>query len=165
MAITRPTHRQSLWWVAVSALGGTALLAACGSSGSGATAAGSAPSAPASASAPAASSISCSSIASLRKSLTNLDQLQVNAQTSGQVAADIGNIDTQLTALRTQAQGTYASQSTQLTVVVQHVTGDVRTLAAHPTVANLEVVETAVSALRASSQSLITELKAACPGS
>jgi hypothetical protein len=154
-------QRSSVWGAVLLGLGGTAMLAACGSAGSagsGSTAAGAA--------APSASaSIPCNNITSLRKSLTNLDQLQVNAQTSGQVAADIGNIDTQLTALKSQAQGTYASQSAQLTVVVQHVTGDARALAAHPSVTNLEVVETAVNALKASSQSLITELRAACPGS
>jgi hypothetical protein len=168
MITSHRCQRRSVWFVALSALGGTALLAACSSAGPGSTAAGAAsPSASASVSglASAPATISCPSITALRASLTNLEHLQVNQQTAGQVGADIGNLDKQLAAVKGQAQGAYSRQSAQLTAAVLSVTRDARALVAHPSVTNLEAVESAVSALRASSQSLIADLRAACPGS
>jgi hypothetical protein len=166
MITSHRCQRRSVWFVALSALGGTALLAACSSAGPGSTAAGAAsPSASASGLASASATISCPSITALRASLTNLEHLQVNQQTAGQVGADIGNLDKQLAAVKGQAQGAYSRQSAQLTAAVLSVTRDARALVAHPSVTNLEAVESAVSALRASSQSLIADLRAACPGS
>jgi hypothetical protein len=162
MSVSYRSRRRSLWCVAGSALGGTALLAACGSAGSGSTPAGA--TSPSASASPTAG-ISCTSITSLRKSLTNLGQLQVNQQTAAQIAADIGSVEAQLTALTGQAHGAYATQSAQLTTEVRHVTGDAQELVAHPTAANLSAVQTAVTALQASSRALIAELKAACPGS
>jgi hypothetical protein len=153
---------RSRWYAAVLALGGSALLAACGSTGPGGAAAGAA--SPSAAATPSAA-VPCTTIASLRQSLANLDQLQVNQRTVGQVAADLGSIDTQLTTLKSQAQTAYSGESAQLTAAVRQVSGAARALAARPSAANLTAVQSAVSGLKASSEAVIVELKAACPAS
>ena len=85
------------WPLAIAGLGAVALLAACGSGATGTTAGSStSPSAAPTATA----SISCAQVTALRAALVNLRSISVNAKTSGELTADLTEVETALTAMK-----------------------------------------------------------------
>jgi hypothetical protein len=161
----KPT-RSRRWQIAMLAVGGTTLLAACGTSASGGTAGPQAsPSATATVSPTSSPSISCAQITSLRTSLANLSHAAVNAKSGSQVSADLTNVETALTAIKKATTPAVADAASLLTAALSKISKDVRDLSQHPSPASLNATTTAVKDLRATVQPIVDLMETICPSS
>ena len=159
----KPT-RPRRWHIAMLAVGSTTLLAACGMSASSGTAGSSAsPSATATVSPASSPSISCAQITSLRTSLANLSRMTVNPKSGSQVSADLTNVETTLTAIKTETTPAVADAASQLTAALSKISKDVRYLFQHPSPASLNATTTAVKDLKATAQPIIDLMETVCP--
>lgn len=152
----RPGYRARQAIAAVS-MCGAVILAGCGSSGT-----SSSPS-PAAASPSASPAIPCAQITSLRNSLVDLTHVPASQASAGRISADLSNIRKQLTALKNQATGAFASQASQLSAALETVAKSAGTLASNPSSANLTGLHVALDHLESTAQTLIGEMKAVCP--
>lgn len=136
-------------------------MAGCGSATGGAGANPSAtPSASAATSGPP---LPCGTITSLRTALANLVHVKPSAGASGEIAAVLISIKTSVEALRTAAD--YSAQASSLDQAVDRVGSAARAAAIHPSSASVSALGSALGGVKTSAQTMIAELKAACPGS
>lgn len=148
------------------AVGGTTLLAACGTNAPGSTAGSSAsPSATATISPTSSPSISCAQITSLRTSLANLSHVTVNAKPGSQVSADLTNAETAITAIKKETTPAVAHAASLLTAALSKISKDDRYLSRHPSPASLDATTTAVKDLKATVQPVIDLMETVCPSS
>ena len=158
----RPAGRTA----AALALGGAALIAGCSSSGSPSSSSSTtttpATSAPATASPSVtmtASAAACKHINSLRASLNDLTHLTLNASAAKQIKADLGNVSTQLAALKGEpGASAFAAEASQLNAAL----GQVKSAAQHATSDPSHVVS-ALSNLKSKTTTMVAQMKAACP--
>jgi len=150
------------WTLAIAGLGAVALLAACGSGATGTTA-GSTTSPPAAPTATA--SISCAQVTALRAALTNLRSIRVNASTSGQISADLTQVETALTAMKGGVSSAFAAETHLLSADLATIGKHARALSSHPSPANLRATTTAVAELKTAAAAAIVIMRSACPSS
>ncbi len=149
------------WKVAALAFASATLIAACSSaSTSSSPSAAPTSSAPTSMS-PSVSAAACKHVDSLRGSLTSLTHVQLNASSATQIRTDVTNINTQLSALKSDPA--ISAQTSQLKASVDQVTKAAQKLSSSPTSAQVQGVITALSQLKAKSSGMIAGMKAACP--
>jgi hypothetical protein len=137
-----------------------------GSSGSSASSSASAPAAAAPGSRAAAgssSAIPCAQIKALRSTLTDLSHQQVSPTSAGRIAADLGQAEQELAALKSQGTGPFAAQANQLTTALNSIKSDATALANDPSPGNLTKLTGAVNSFKSTAQPLIKEMQAACP--
>ena len=166
--MTNTSHEPNLlparqpWPPAIASLGAVALLAACGSGATGTTAGSStSPS-----EAPTATaSISCAQVTALRAALTNLGSIRVNANTGSQIAVDLTEVETALTAMKGEISSAFAAEAHQLSADLTTIGKHAQALAAHPSPANLRATTTAVGELKTAAGPAIAVLRTACPSS
>jgi hypothetical protein len=172
------------WTMAVVSLTGFAMLTACGSSSTSGTAGASASaattaqaasataraaaaarSASAERSSAAASSaaIRCGQLRALGGSLAKFTHAAVSLESAGQLAADLANVDHQLTKLKDQTTVAFSAQESQLTAAVDKIGKDARTFAEHPSDAHLDSLAAAVNNLKAAAKPVIRKIDATCP--
>jgi hypothetical protein len=160
------TARRS-WPQAIAGLGAVALLAACGSGPTGATAGSASPS-PAPSTPPAATrSVSCAQVRALRAALANVGEIGVNANTdtSSRVSADLTIIEATLVALKGEVSSAFSAEAGQVRADLTAISKHARTLAAHPSPANLRATTTAVGSLKTAVGSAIATIRTVCPSS
>jgi hypothetical protein len=150
---------------AVVILTGLALLTACGSSSTSGTAGTSASASAATRASGAASSaaISCGQLTALRASLTQLGRAAVSLESAGRLAADLANVEHQLGNVEEQTDVAFAAQENQLTAAVDKIGKDARTMADHPSDANLNSLAAAVNDLKATAKPVVKKIDATCP--
>jgi len=158
--------RRAWWVIAVLVAAGPMLVAACGSSGS--AAGGASISRPASAvaggSGTASAKVNCANVDSLRRSLESLSHTSVSPSSAATLAADLKNIQTQLTALKGQGGGQFSGMTGELTASLNQIQKAAGVLATNPT-AGITQLTTALTALKGKIPPVIKELNAACPKS
>jgi len=179
--------KQALLSVAVLVSGGAVLVAGCSSStsksnASGATSSPSASAAPSTSASPStsmsphstmsasgspapsasASKIPCKQIDSLRTSVTSLTQTKVTAASAGKLTTDLTNIQTQLTALKAQTGGAFASQTSELTASIDQIKKAAAGLTTNPTTA-VKSLTTAINDLKAKAKPMVAQINAVCP--
>lgn len=148
--------------VAALSLCGAVILAGCSSPGT--SSSSPAPASPsASPAVPASPAIPCAQITSLRNSLTDLTHVPATQASADRIKADLSNIQKQLTALKNQAAGAFASQAGQLSAALETVGKSAASLASNPSSANLTGLRTALDHLKSTAQTLIGEMTAICP--
>jgi hypothetical protein len=155
------------WALAVVSLGGVALVTACGSNITGGTA-GSSASVSATAGGSAAASraaVQCAQLEALGTALTKFGHAAVSLESVGQLAADLANVEQQLTKLKDLTALAFSAQETQLTAAVDEINKDVVALASHPSDANLNALAAAVNNLKAAAKPVIKKIDATCPAS
>jgi uncharacterized lipoprotein YajG len=144
---------------AVLVAGAVVLMAGCQPTSS---SAGANPSASPSASPAAGPAVPCSAVTSLRTALANLSHIKPTAAASGQIAADLTAIKTQLEALKTSAAANVA-QDRSLNQAIDRLSVAASAAASHPTSATIAALATALGDVTTSVQPLIADLNAACP--
>lgn len=154
---------------ATLAAAGAILLAACSSGTSGSGSATPAPPTTQSGS-PAttatASAATCKHVASIRSSLDSLTHVQLNASSAKQIKTDLTNIKTQLVTLKTENTGTLSVQLGLLSDSVKQVQKAAQGVsAASPSAAQFQAIITALTGLKATSQTAVSKMAAVCPHS
>jgi hypothetical protein len=142
-------------------VGGTAVLAACGSSGAGGTA--SPPVNSNSSGTDSTLSAACPHLTSLRSSLTNLTRLPASPASLGPMGADLSNIEKQLGSLKDLGGSTGRADSDQLTVALHKFTLAAQAEVGLPTSAHLTALRSALTDLKSTAQPMIGQIKTACP--
>jgi len=159
-----PARRR--WPLAIAGLGAVALLAACGSGATGTTAGSSASPSSAPSAPPAATpSVSCAQVTALRAALENLAKISVNASSGAQVSADLATIEIALVALKGEVSPAFSTAADQVRADLITIGKHARTLAAHPSPANLQATTTAVGELKTAAEPVIALAQTACPSS
>jgi hypothetical protein len=154
--------RKHAWSAAAVLAGAVVLMAGCGSATSGAGA--NSPATPSASATTSGSALPCGTITSLRLALANLTHVKPSAQASGQIAADLISIKTNVQVLKTTAAA-YDTQAGPLDQAVDRVGSAARMAATHPSSANVSALGSALGGVKTSVQPMIAEMKAACPGS
>ncbi len=103
----------------------------------------------------------CVHIDSLRMSLTSLTHIKISAATAGQLTADIGNIEAQLTALKGQPLGAFSADANRLTALINKIKKDAAALNTHPGTAT-PALTADLTALKKDAGPMITEMKMVC---
>jgi hypothetical protein len=155
------------WQLAIAGLGAAGLLAACGSGATGTTAGATSPSSTASATPAATPSVSCSQVRALRSALANLGEISVNANTDtgSKVSADLTTIEATLVALKGETKLAFAAVAGLVRADVTAISKHARTLAVHPSPANLRATTTAVGSLKTAVGAAIATIRTVCPSS
>jgi hypothetical protein len=160
----RIAHGAARWKLAIITCGLALLVAGCGSSGS--TSSASAPASATTASATASASPDadlCASATALRTSLDNLKNVSVRSGAVSQLTADLGNVNTALSAFVSDAQGQWQTQTSAVSSALSTLGTSVSALASQPSVSTVSGVVTAVSGVSAAGQNLLTAVNPGCP--
>jgi hypothetical protein len=160
-----PLPARRSWPLAIAGVGAVALLAACGSGATGTTAGSTSPSSAPSAPPAATPSAPCAQVTALRSALANLGHISVNASTDtgSQVSADLTSIEMALVALKGEISPAFSAVADQISADLTGIGKHARTLAAHPSPANLRATTTAVRELKTAVGSAIATIRTACP--
>jgi hypothetical protein len=125
-------------------------------------------SSPATSAPPAATpSVSCAQVTALGAALANLGDISVtaNTDTSSQVSADLTTIETTLVALKGEISSAFSGEADQVRADLTAISKHARTLAAHPSPANLRATTTAVRELKTAVGAAIATIRTVCPSS
>lgn len=168
----RPAGRTRLI-VAALTCGGVALIAGCSSSSpsgaSGASGANKAPKPPgtsaASPGSPTASgkpnAAACVHINSVRTSLTSLTHITVSAKSASQLAKDLANIDSQLSALKGQNLGSFSAQASELRAEMSKINKDAAELNTNPA-KGAKALTADLTVVRTKAGPMIVQMKKVC---
>ena len=107
------------------------------------------------------SAATCKHVNSLRASLTSLTHVKLSASSAGQITTDLKNIQAQLAALK----GTpgFQAHAQQLNSSLNEVKKAAHGIGTSPSPGQVGSVISALSGLKAQSQSTMSELKTLCP--
>jgi hypothetical protein len=109
------------------------------------------------------SAATCQHAASLRKSLENLTNLQLNASAATQIRTDLTNIQTQLAAIKASGNGALTSKLSGLSTSLSQVEKAAKNLSNPPSGSQVQAIISALGGLKSNSQTAIAALKSACP--
>jgi len=156
--------KQSRIRTAIVVAGCAAALAACSSGTSTSSSTHTAAPRTTSPTASPASQATCKHVNSLRASLETLTHLQLNASSAGQIRTNLTNIQSQLSALKSEGgTGAFSHQVNQLSNSLDQVERAAKGLGSPPSAGQVSKVVTALSGLRAQSKSTVAAMRAACP--
>lgn len=168
MSMSQATRASSVRLAGVVMLAGSAALAAActsGTSNSGGTVTpGTTTPATSPATTSTASAAACKHVSSLRSSLQDLTHLQLNASSSQQIRTDLTNIQTQLTALKTEGGGMFSTEISSVSASLKQVEKAAGKLSSNPSAAQVQAIIAALSSLKSSSKAAVTQMNASCPG-
>jgi hypothetical protein len=155
--------------MAGAALAAGLLAAACGSGSTSSSAAG----ASASATSPAASAASpstasansplCQDAAALRASLDKLKHVTIGAGTADEIKADVGDVKSKLSAVKTEAHGQWQAQISALEDSLAKLQSSVKSLTSNPGASTISGTVSALRGVAASGSSLLAALSQQCP--
>ena len=152
---------------------GAVLIAGCTSSGtsaskapktSGTSAARRSPAGTASAAAAAgakASSVACVHINSLRTSLTSLTHVKVSAASASKLTTDLGNMQSELGALKGQHLGAFSAKANELMARLNKINKDAAELNSSPTKAAM-ALNSDLTNLKTKAGPMIAEMRVVC---
>ncbi len=167
----RPLVPSRAPWKVVPIALGTALLVAACSSGSSSSGAASAPATSAAAStsasaaasaAPSPTSVLCQDVTALRASLSNLTHIHVTKGAADEIKSDLADVKTKLTALTTNAQGQWQSQTSDLKAALGKLQTATSDLAANPSVSTVSGVVTALGGVTTAASKLLAATSTDC---
>ena len=166
--MTRRVPGRATWKAVPIALATGLLVVACSSGGTSPGAAStptaaSSPASPAASATPTATSALCQDVAALRASVDKLKHVTIGAGTVDELKADVADVQTKLTAVKTEAHGQAQAQISAMEDSIAKLQSAVKTLTSNFSVS---AVPGAVSALRgvaASASSLLGALSKSCP--
>jgi len=158
---------RAAWKVVPVALGTGLLVAACSSGGtSGAATTPAATSSPASAAAsaaPTATSALCQDVAALRASVDKLKHVTIGRGTADELKADVADVQTKLSAVKTQAHGQAQAQISAMEDSIAKLQSAVKTLTSNFSASAVSGTVSAVRGVAASASSLLGALSKQCP--